>query len=114
MSIKPNNIVAAQLTNAAPATPGSYVAPANTKSVIKKLTFTNNDTVARTVTVYLVPSGGTAGVTNILVAARAVAAGDTFDCTEALGQTMLAGGFISAFADSASKVTINGAVAEVV
>lgn len=111
MSIKPNNIVAAQLTNAAAT---YYTAPANTKAVLKKLTFTNNDTAARTVTVYLVPSAGTAGVTNILVSARAVAAGDTYDCTEALGQTLLPAGFIQAFADVASKVTVNGAVAEVV
>ncbi len=79
MSIKPNNIVAAQLTNAAAT---YYTAPANTKVVLKKLTFTNTDTVARTVTVYLVPSGGTAGVTNILVSARAIAAGDAMPNTQ--------------------------------
>ncbi len=111
MSIKPVNITGAQLTASAAT---YYTVPANTKSVIKKLTFTNTDTVARTVTVYLVPSAGTAGVTNILVSARAIAAGDTYDCTEALGQTLLPAGFIQALADVGSKVTIQGAVAEVV
>lgn len=111
MSIKPNNITSAQLTTAAAT---YYTAPANTKVVLKKLTFTNTDTVARTVTVYLVPSAGTAGVTNILVSARAIAAGDTYDCQEALGQTLRIGGFIQALSDVASKVTIQGAISEVV
>lgn len=111
MAIRPNNITPAQLTASAAT---YYTAPANTKSVIKKLTFTNTDTVARTVTVYLVPSAGTAGATNILISARPIPAGDTYDCQEALGQTLLIGGFIQALADVGAKVTIQGSLSEVV
>lgn len=111
MSVTPKTITAAQLT----ATAASYyTAPANTKSIIKKLTFTNNDTVARTVTVYLVPLAGTAGVTNILISAQSIGAGECWECYPAAGQVLQTGSFIQALADSAAKVTIQGALAEVV
>ena len=111
MKITPNAITGAQLTAAAAT---YYTAPANTKSIIKKLTFTNSTGTARTVTVYLVPYGGTAGVTNILISARAVAPGETYDCSEAMGQELATGGFLQALSDAAAAVTVNGAVAEVV
>lgn len=112
MSVTPKAITGAQLTASA----ATYYGPvaANTKAIPKKLTFTNTDTSARTVTVYLVPSGGTAGTTNILISARSIGAGETYDCFEVVGQVLLTGGFIQALADVAAKVTINGAVAEVV
>lgn len=111
MSVTPKTITAAQLTASAAT---YYTAPSNTKSIIKKLTFTNTDTVARTVTVYLIPSGGTAGVTNILISAQSIGAGECWECYAAQGQTLQAAGFLQALADVTSKVTIQGAIAEVV
>jgi len=111
MSVTPKTITSAQV--AATATT-YYTAPANTRSIIKKLTFTNSTAGALTVTVYLVPLGGTAGVTNILISARSVGAGETYECFEAMGQVLQAGGFIQALASSATSITIQGSVAEVV
>lgn len=111
MSVTAKTITAAQLTATAAT---YYTAPANTRSIVKKLTFTNTDTGARTVTVYLVPNGGTAGVTNILVSARSVGPGETYDCYEAVNHALQAGGFIQALADVAAKVTIQGTLAEVI
>jgi len=111
MSVTPKTITAAQI--AATATT-YYTAPANTKSIVKKLTFTNSTAGALTFTVYLVPSGGTAGVSNILVSAQAIAAGECAECFQAQGQVLQAGGTIQALASAATSITIQGSVAEVV
>lgn len=109
-TVSPKTITPAQLTVAAAT---YYLTPANTKGIVKKLTFTNSTATAQTVTVYLVPSGGTAGVTNILVDARVVGAHETYECFEAQGQTFQAAGFLQAKSDAGSAITINGAIAEI-
>jgi len=111
MSVTPRTITAAQLTATAAT---YYTAPANTKSIIKKLTFTNTTAGALTVTVYLVPSGGTASATNTLVSAQAIGAGECWECYQAAGQVLQAAGFIQALASAATSISIQGAVAEVV
>ena len=111
MSVTPKTITAAQV--AATATT-YYTAPANTRSLIKKLTFTNTTAGALTVTVYLVPSAGTASATNTLVSARSIGAGETYVCFEAQGQVLQAGGLLQALASAATSISIQGAIAEVV
>lgn len=91
-----------------------YTAPANTSTLIKKLTFTNTDSVARTVTVHLVPSGGAATATNMLVDARPIATLDTFECFEAEGAMLNTGDFIQALASTTSVVNIQGSGVEFV
>ena len=111
MSVTPKKaIVPAQITAAAAT---YYTVPANLRSIVKKLTFTNSTAIARAVTVYLVPSGGTAGVTNILISARIVGPGETYECFEAQGHVLNTGDFIQAFADLTATITIMGSVAEV-
>lgn len=93
-----------QLPNAAASL---YPSPAKVTTVIKKLTLTNTDAAAgHTVTIYLVPSGGAAGATNILIDARTIGPLQTEDVTEAVNQVLASGGFIAAFADIAGEVTI--------
>ena len=111
MSVTPKTITAAQV--AATATT-YYTAPANTRSIIKKLTFTNTTAGALTVTVYLVPSGGTASATNTLVSAQSIGAGECWECYPAAGQVLQAAGFLQALASAATSIAIQGAVAEVV
>jgi hypothetical protein len=114
MAVTPKKIIPGiQIPNAVVATPGLYAAPANTKTIIKKLTFTNNDTVARTVTVHLVASGGTGGATNIITKAYPIGPGATYEAFEAEGQVLQVGDFITAFADVASMVTCHGSGVEV-
>lgn len=90
-----------------------YIVPANTSCLIKKITATNNDTVARTVTIYLVPSGGSAGVTNIIMKTKAIAAAETYEFTEIEGHVISTGDTIQALADSASQVTFQGSGVEI-
>lgn len=85
-----------------------YTAPANTRCLIKKLTFTNVSSAAVLVTVYLVPSGGAAGDANTIRKQKTVAPLDVFECFEAENQVVEAGGFIQALADVASDITIQG------
>jgi hypothetical protein len=103
-------ITPAQLTTSAAT---YYTTPANTRTVIKKLTLTNSTTTPRLVTVYLVPSGGTAGATNILTSTRTVGANQTWDCTDAQGHVLEAGATIQALADGATAVTIHGSGVEI-
>lgn len=84
----------AQLTAAA-ATYGSVVG-ANTKRIIKAATLTNTTAGAVACTVYLVPSGGTAGASNTVISALSIAAGASYSCPELIGRGLNAGGFLQA------------------
>jgi hypothetical protein len=112
MTATPKKLVAGSQLTASAAT--YYTAAANTKTLLKKLTFTNNDTTARTVTVYLVPSGGTAGVTNLLTKAASIAAGATYEAFEAEGHILAPGDTLQALADVTSMVTIQASGVEIV
>jgi hypothetical protein len=82
------------------------------KAIIKKLTFYNSDTVAQTLTVYLVTAGGSPTAAQTLIGARSLAAGETFDCQEAVNQVLAAGGMIQCLASTASKIGVLGSVLE--
>lgn len=82
-----------QLTGAAAT---YYTAPANTITTIAAMTLTNTTAGAVNCTVYLVPSGGSAGVTNCILSARTIAIGESYNVASAIGQTLPAGGFIQA------------------
>ena len=58
--------------------------------------------VPRSVTLYAVPSGGTAGDSNTVVKAKTVAANDYLDVDVPV---LAAGGFLQALADAATSVT---------
>jgi len=115
MTVAKKIITPAQLTNAAAT---YYTAPANTKCVIKKLTFTNTSAAPVTVTVYLVPAAGAAGVTNciwyqVTIPAAAVAVNPTRECYEAENQVLEAGDFLQALAATGAVITIQGAGTEI-
>jgi len=86
-------IEGAQLTGSAAT---YYTAPVLTKVRLRKLVFCNTTGGAVNVTVYLVPSGGSAGVTNTVWSAKTLGAGVTIECYEAEGHVLEAGDFISA------------------
>ena len=105
--ITPIKAIASQtLTNV---TATYYTVPATTKqTVITNMSFLNTDSVARTVTVYFVPSGGTAGDTNARFKAMSVqpsSAGDPPPFFN-LGIVMTAGETIQAKADTGAVVHI--------
>jgi len=112
MTATPKKLVpGSQLTSSAAT---YYTCPTNTKTLIKKATFTNTDSSARTITLYLVPIGGTAGVTNILSDAVSVASLTTYEAFEAEGHILEAGGTLQALADVGAKVTFQASGVEIV
>ena len=83
-----------------------YTAPANTFATIAACTLTNTTGGAITATLYLVPNGGTAGVTNCILSARTLAAGESFNVGSAIGQTLPAGGTLQALASATTSITL--------
>ena len=95
-------IAAAQLANTATTL---YTATL-VKARIDKLTCTNNDTVAHTITFHIIASAGSATASNKIIAAKSLAAGETYTCPEMIGHWLTAGQFIQGFADTAAMITV--------
>lgn len=100
----PKRLVSGSQLTASAAT--YYTVPANTITTISACTLTNTTAGAVTATVYLVPSGGSAGVTNCILSARVIAAGESYNVGPAIGQSMAAGGLLQALAGSATAITL--------
>lgn len=92
-----------QLTTAAAT---YYTTPANTLTTIAACSLVNTTAGAVTATLYLVPSGGTAGVANCILSARTIAAGESFNIGSAIGQTLAAGGTLQGLAGAATSITL--------
>lgn len=105
MSVSPSTQIVPTQQLAAAATT-LYTSPFSTWTRIEKVTLFNTDTVSHTYTLYLVPTGGTAGATNLLVSAQRVPPGATFSDFNIPGLYLNPGDFISAFADIAAKLNI--------
>lgn len=90
-----------------------YTVPGSTKAIIDKFTATNTDGSTRTVTIYLVPSGGSAGTSNQIIQARSISAGATSDITELQNQILNTGDFISVLASAGSLVVIRASGREI-
>jgi len=101
MSNTPKNLSSGQLAASATTL---YTCTAG-KTVITSCTICNDTTTAVTATFYIVPSGDTAGVANMLVNAQALNDSESLTLNELVGQVLGAGDFISALASSATQVT---------
>ena len=88
-----------------------YTAPALTRTIIDAFTALNTTGGALTLSVNLVPSGGTAGATNLLVN-KSLASGERYSVPAVIGQYLMAGDFISVLA-SATGITIRASGREV-
>jgi len=80
--------------------------PANTKQVVRKLSFRNTGTTTRTVTVYVVESAGTAATTNEL-AVKALVGGQEWNCILAQGEILTEGLLLQAKQDAGTDVNVN-------
>lgn len=111
MTVTPKNLFEGQFA------PGSattlYTAPLSTHTIIDKFTACNISGGSVNLTVYLVPSGGTAGTSNAVLSAFPIASGATLDLTQIQNQILNAGDFISVLAGSASSITVRGSGREV-
>lgn len=90
-----------QLGNAAAAL---YTSPAGTWTQLTKLLLVNTDTVTRSVTFNLVPSGGSAITANITTKAQAVRSGQSWNSPNEYGLILAPGDALYGFADSATEV----------
>ena len=85
----------------------------NCKTVIDKFTATNTSASNVTLSVNLVTSGGTAGVSNLVVDARSIAPNETYTFPELVGQSLEHDAFISTIASAATSLTIRASGREI-
>ena len=85
----------------------------NAKAIIDKFTATNTTAGNVTISVNLVTTGGTAGASNLIVDARAIAPDETYTFPELVGQALESGGFISTIASAATSLTIRASGREI-
>ena len=78
----------------------------NCKTIIDKFTATNTTAGNVTINVNLVTSGGSAGVSNLIVDNRSLSPDETYTFPELVGQALEAGGFIPTIASAATSLTI--------
>lgn len=110
MSTVPTVLVAGvQLTGAAvPYATGST----GNRTTIKSASVTNTTAGVVALTVYRVPSGGTAGASNTVISARSIAVGETYNCPELVNKVLHAGDTIQAMGLNLS-FDVSGAVTTV-
>src|SRR5688572_2695663 len=87
------------------ATATTYVPAELGRKTIDKCTAYNSDTVPRTLTVHLLPSGGTAAPSTIIMV-KTLQASETYTCPEVVGHVIEPNGFLQALASTASVINI--------
>ena len=85
----------------------------NCKTVIDKFTATNTSASPVVLSANLVASGGSASASNLLLNSKSIAAGETYNAYELVGQVLESGGFISTIAGTASALTISASGREI-
>lgn len=110
MAITVKNIIQRKFAETTQTT--QYTA-SNCKAVIDKFTGTNVSAGSVTITVNLVPSGGTASTANAVTYNKTVAAGEVYNFPELVGQVLENGGYISLVSNTASALTISASAREI-
>jgi len=95
-------VAAQQLTNVS----ATYYTATNVRTVIDKCTVTNTSAGAIALTLDIVDSGGSAGVTERIISAKSIAAGETYRCPEMVGQVLESGDSIQGLASDVLCLTI--------
>lgn len=103
MAVNLVNLVAGSVLTNSTAT---YYTAINVTATIRNATVTNPTAGAVTVTVYVVPNGGSAAASNEKIAARSVAAGETYLCPELVGANVMSSGTIQALASANASLTL--------
>ena len=85
----------------------------NCKTVIDKFTATNTTGAPVTISVNLVAAAGAASASNLVVSAKSIAANETYNFPELVGQSLEPGGFISTIAGAATSLTISATGREI-
>lgn len=108
MALVPALLVASAQLAGAEASIGGPTSPGHW--LVQRAVFTNTDSVSHAITVYRVPSAGTAGVTNKVISAFVLnpsgQPGHTYTAPELAGMILNGGDTIHAFADTGAKVNV--------
>lgn len=83
-----------------------YTCPTATRCRVLAATACNDTTTTTTATLYVVQSGDTAGVTNLVVNAAGLASQEALTLDELVGHILEPGDFISGLAGDADQVTL--------
>lgn len=84
-----------------------YTCPVNSRVVIRHVTFTNDDTGARTVSAHIVPSGGSVSAATLVMDVQSISSKATYVSPELSGVVLNAGDTLQCFADTGAKVAMN-------
>lgn len=103
MAVTVKQIIPPKAAEAAQTT--QYTA-AGCKTMIDKFTVTNYNAENVAFSLNLVPNGGSAGNTNLVIDAKNIVPGETYLCPEVIGHVMEPGGFISTLAGAATSLAI--------
>jgi hypothetical protein len=110
MAVTPKVLIASQqLTNSN----ATYYTATNVTTFIDKMTVCNTTANSVTLTLDLVPSGSSAGVSKRVISARIIAAGDTYLCPEAVGHILAPSDTIQGLASANTSLTIRSSGREV-
>ena len=82
-------------------------------AIIDKMTATNYNTAAATISVNLVTGATTASSSNLIVKTKTLQAGESYTFPEIVGAAMEPGGFISTLAGTASAINIRASGREI-
>jgi hypothetical protein len=105
MTVTAKPLVAAKYAEATETTQYGPVAT-GVRTIIDKVTATNVTAAPATITLRLVPSGGTPGPSNTITLTKTLAAGEVYPVPEAIGHILGSGEFISTLAGTASAIVL--------
>jgi hypothetical protein len=91
----------------------TFYTATNVRTIIDKMTLCNTTAGAVTATIDLVVNGGSAGVSQRIISARSIAAGETYSCPEAVGHILSPGDSIQGLASAATSITLRASGREV-
>jgi hypothetical protein len=104
MTVTPATLIAAKIAVASNTV--QYTAGTATRTVISSITATNYDTVARSISVNIIPAAGTVGDSNLITKTKTLQPGATYAFPELVGQILQPGEAISTLASNATGITI--------
>ena len=110
MSVTVKVLIPAKIAEATQTT--QYTA-ANVTTIIDKFTATNYSASAATLSVNLVTGGDTSGNQNLITKTKTLQAAEVYTFPEIVGQVLMASGFISTSAGTASAINIRASGREV-
>lgn len=111
MSVTARTIISAKFAGAVSAV--EYTVPSGKKAILDKFTATNTDSATQTVSVHLVPNGGSAAPSNLITSLRSMAAGASIELPELKNHILESGDSIAVVASIASKIVIRSSGREV-